>query len=151
MGKEKRYYFKEYTIKEWQDKWEDGEFDNIETLLHPQIAGLWKWDCKTSRAYNSLNEFASLIKRLESSNILNTEKMTVSMCITDPSVAQKYKVLQIARAEEDSPIFSVLIDYPYSDNKWMLKGFTSQNKWGTIKEFSNVYQLANWLNDKESE
>lgn len=141
-----RYYFQEHTIKEWQDKWTSGEFDNHKYMLHPQLAGFSSWACKTKTAYNKLETIASILTRLENSDKIDLDNMVLHFKNTDPSIAPKYDIIQIFEKDADQATYSIKIDYPFSTNKWVVEGFNSEGNWEELKEFKNVYELAEWFN-----
>ena len=135
----------EISLEEWQQNYNDGLYNSpdLDTQLS---AGWFDWFCEETELSERLEPLASIVSKLKNSTKVDVTTMYVFFENQQPVDKASYDDFKICSLNSDAVYYTVVLNSPYEDHKWIVYGYEN-NFSEAIINFDKDSDLIEWLND----
>lgn len=134
----------EISVREWQGKFADGEFDSHDISCQC-AAGWYDWFCKDSSLAGKTKRLGRLVKQVKDGGKINLDTMYVWFKNNCPCVGPLYDDFRFADRETGNTMFTICCDDQRAEHKYEVWGRHNDFQ-GPIIGFDSAKELIEWLN-----
>ena len=140
---------KELTLKQWIKLFNNGEFDGDSVQTQIQ-AGWYDWFCRDTSLKNKTKRMGQIIKQFKETSKVDLDNTYVWFKNHCPLNGPLFDDFRIADIKDNSVIYTVLIDSPWEDARFVVYGkedFFDKPLFKTNKQ----RELVKWFNGEIEE
>jgi hypothetical protein len=135
---------KELTLKQWIELFNNGEFDGDSVQTQIQ-AGWYDWFCRDTSLKNKTKRMGQIIKQFKETSKVDLDNTYVWFKNNCPLNGPLFDDFRIADIKDNSVIYTVPIDSPWEDARFVVYGkedFFDKPLFKTNKQ----RELVKWFN-----